>query len=252
MLQALKKLMPTEIRRQIRALALTGKHVFCPCCKGQFATFLPKGIVKRPNAECPRCLSLERHRLMQLYLEQKVDLLKPPQKKLLHVAPEPIFFKQFINNPLIDYVPLDKFTKGYKYPKETINGDITQLDFAEGSFDAIICSHVLEHIPDDALAMKELFRVLKPGGWAILQVPLDESREETYEDFSITDPDERQKHFGQFDHVRVYGRDYGDRLTAAGFKLTVDDFIYSFSQQDRFRLGLLMDEEIYLCHKSDN
>ena len=217
--------------------------------KDGFAAFLPKGVLKRPHAECPRCLSLERHRLMQLYLEQKMDLFQQGKKRLLHVAPEPIFFKQFLNNPKIDYVSLDKFTKGYKYPKETINGDITDLDFPNDSFDAIICSHVLEHIPDDRLAMSELFRVLKPGGWAILQVPLDANREETYEDFSITDPDERQKHFGQFDHVRVYGRDYGDRLTATGFKVTIDEFIYSFSQEDRFRLGLLMDEEIYLCHK---
>jgi ubiquinone/menaquinone biosynthesis C-methylase UbiE len=128
--------------------------------------------------------------------------------------------------------------------------DMTNIQYSENSFSVILCSHVLEHIPEDIKAMKELYRVLSNDGWAILQVPLDNNRESTFEDFSITSPEERQKYFGRFDHCRLYGRDYKDRLTEAGFEVTVDDYVRNFSAADVEKYGLEDWEDVYFCKKS--
>lgn len=127
--------------------------------------------------------------------------------------------------------------------------DMTNIQYSEESFSVILCSHVLEHIPEDMKAMKELNRVLTKDGWAILQVPIDRYRESTYEDFSITSPEERQKHFGRFDHCRYYGRDYKDRLTEAGFEVTVDGYVRTFSAADVEKYGLDELEDVYFCKK---
>jgi ubiquinone/menaquinone biosynthesis C-methylase UbiE len=127
--------------------------------------------------------------------------------------------------------------------------NLTDIQHPDASFDVILCNHVLEHIPDDAKAMSELYRVLKPGGWAILQVPLDPNRLETYEDFSITSPHEREKAFGQVDHVRIYGQDYGDRLAAIGFTVKRDRYVQELSEAERQAYALRVDEEIYFCSK---
>lgn len=126
--------------------------------------------------------------------------------------------------------------------------DITSMAFADDSFDVILCSHVLEHIPDDASAMADLHRVLRPGGWAMLQVPLDETREHTFEDAAVIDPAEREQLFGQADHVRVYGRDYGARLEHAGFRVHIDDFAYGLDARMVTKYALLP-ESIYVCRK---
>ena len=125
--------------------------------------------------------------------------------------------------------------------------DITDIHHPDGSFDVILCSHVLEHIPDDRKALSEFFRVLKPGGWAILQVPI--MADTTFEDFSVTDPKEREKLFGQHGHVRSYGLDYGDRLTEAGFSVTVDGFVRDLGEAEIQRQGLTSHENVYLCAK---
>lgn len=233
---------------------LKGDNVYCLCCEESFITFLPYGVIKRPNALCPRCGCLERHRLQWHFIHNQTSLFKTEHTiKLLHVAPENVFYKKFINNSLFDYVPCAKFGEGYTdvYPEKTVNADITNLDFSDNSFDVIYCSHVLEHVPEDIKAMKEFYRVLKPGGWAMLQVPLDKNRLETYEDFSITEPGKREIAFGQYDHVRVYGLDYKERLNKAGFKVDIYDYQAKFSQNDIFKYGFGVTEDIYMCHKEE-
>lgn len=129
--------------------------------------------------------------------------------------------------------------------------DVTNIAMPDNQFDCIICYHVLEHIPDDEKAMTELFRVLKPGGWAILQSPVDHNRDKTYEDPSIVSPDERERAFGIKDHVRLYGRDYKDRLERAGFTVKLDCYVTELRDDKIKRYGLMKDEIIYLCTKSE-
>jgi predicted SAM-dependent methyltransferase len=233
-------------------IQLKGDNVHCCCCGGNFITFLPFGIVKRANALCPNCGSLERHRMHWHYIINKTNLFKSPNKlKVLHVAPETIIYNKLINNRRFDYVPCAKFGVGYEdtYPSKTIDVDITRMAFEDSSFDVIYCSHVLEHIPNDRKAMAELYRVLKPGGWAMLQVPIDINREKTYEDFSITNPVEREKAFGQADHVRVYGQDYRTRLMEAGFSVKVENYIKEFTENEIFKNGFMKNEDLYICSK---
>jgi SAM-dependent methyltransferase len=231
----------------VQKFALRGDQVYCPLCEKGFVTFLPYGVRKRANAQCPNCYSLERHRLIWLFMKEKGILGRA--LKMLHVSPEIVFFDKFKRASEIDYVPIDKFDPGYTYPKGTQNADITALPYPDASFDFILCIHVLEHVPDDALAMRELLRVLKSDGCAIIQVPLDKHLAITQEDLSITDPVMRQKLYGQPDHVRQYGLDYEQRLIAAGFKVEVNKFDEKFSSEEKFKLGLPIDEDIYFCTK---
>jgi len=229
-----------------------GEGVECPACGSHFRIFAPTGNPLRENAQCPRCGFAERGRLMSLYLTESTDLFKHNSKiKLLHFGPEKFFYDKFSKLQNIEYIPCDLFPEKYIFggKKKITKVDITKIPFADDSFDVILCSHVLEHIPDDALAMSELYRVMKPGGWGVFQVPIDYSREKTYEDFSITTPEERLKAFGQGDHVRWYGRDYKNRLEKAGFKVTADDFVRKFSDEELFRFGLDKTELIYRCDK---
>ncbi len=239
-----------KIRRKLLALVLKGDNVRCSCCGNSFETFLPFGNKAtgsiRVNAMCPSCLSLERHRLLRLYLEKETNLFSA-SLKVLHVAPERVFFQLFSALSNITYYPSDLSPQNY--PKGTYKVDVTNIPFENELFDVIMCNHVLEHIPDDRKAMQELARVLKPGGWGILMVPLDSRLEKTYEDFSITKPEERAKAFGQIDHVRQYGRDYSDRLRAAGFEVTVIDYAQQYEQKDRIKLGINHFDEIILVKK---
>lgn len=253
-LQKLKKLIGLSKPTISIAQALSGDNVHCVCCNKSFITFLPYGVVRRANALCPNCGSLERHRLHWHYMKNKTTLFSGNTKrwKLLHVAPEAIFYNKFIASDHIDYVPCDKFEEGYEnsYPPKTINIDITDIHIEDNTFDVIYCSHVLEHVIEEKKAMQELLRVLKPAGWAMLQVPLDSTRDNTYEDSSITDPVEREKAFGQKDHVRVYGNDYKDRLSAAGFKVKVEKYLQNFSEDEIFKNGFMKGEDIYICTKN--
>ncbi len=217
-------------------------RAFCPCCGGSFRSFISGGPNLRPNACCPRCGSLERHRLLWLYLQQKTNLFRD-KLRVLHFAPEKIFQDALRTLPNLDYVSADLYS-----PLAMVKMDITDITFPDDSFDVILCSHVLEHIPDDRKAMAELYRVLKPGGWAILQVPIDPKLDTTYEDPSIVTPEERKRHFGQDDHVRWYGRDYGDRLKQAGFNLRLDQF----GDEVPDGYGIIRNEEIYWCAKDND
>lgn len=229
---------------KIAAVFYQGSNVECPVCNAQFRKFLPYGRVSRENALCPNCLSLERHRLLWLYLNQKTDFFSSPQK-MLHVAPEICFMKTFESMRDLDYITAD-----IESPLAKVKMDIHEIPFEDNTFDVVFCNHVLEHVNDDLLAMKEMRRVLKPGGWAILQIPLFHPlKEKTFEDWSITDPKERENVFGQDDHVRLYGKDYAERITSTGFKVVEEDFVKELSLDIVNRYALPADEIIYKAVK---
>lgn len=219
--------------RPFLTLALRGKTYTDPIDGKSFSKFLPYGYeVQRENVLSPSTLSLERHRLLWLYLQNETDFFNAP-KKMLHFAPEQAFYKRFRKMKNLDYTTTD-----LNSPLADIKADICDLPFESNTYEVIFCNHVLEHIPDDTQAMKELFRVLKPGGMAVLQIPQDLNRTETFEDDSITDPKERARIFGQYDHVRIYGRDYFDKLRMIGFEVEEVDYTAKLSEEeiDRFRL----------------
>lgn len=167
----------------------------------------------RPNVLCPYCLSLERHRLLWLYLRRQTDFFTAPQK-LLHIAPEQCFYRRFKAMPHLQYT-----TGDLESPLAAYHFDLHHIPFEDNSFDTIFCNHVLEHVDDADRCMRELHRVLKPGGWGVLQVPIDYSRQVTLEDDSITSPQQREEHYWQKDHLRLFGRDYPQRLARAGFSV---------------------------------
>lgn len=231
-----------------------GKEVRCPICKGQFKTFRPGGedidvlnrygVVgagRRSNCVCPKCRSKERDRLLYLYLTEHSKRLSLPLR-LLHMAPEYSLKPVLSENPMIDYL------NGDLDPKlADLELDLTQLTFPDQSFEGLICNHVLEHIPDDRKAMREVLRVLKPGGWAILQVPVARQLTETLEDPNLADPVEREKQFGQFDHVRIYGMDYPRRLEECGFQVETIVPEELVGKEGIKQFGLLPDERLFLA-----
>ena len=190
-----------------------GNKFIDPIDGSSYRRFLPYGYQNiRLNALCPGTLSLERHRLLWLYLYRETDFLKLPLN-VLHIAPEQVFYKKFKSFNHWKYITADLYS-----PLADIKVDICKLPFEEGYYDLILCNHVLEHIPDHKQAMKELCRVLKKGGTLIAQVPLDDNRDTTFEDSSVIDPNERSRIYGQYDHVRIYGKDFFSFLNQAGFK----------------------------------
>lgn len=220
--------------RPFLAFFLKGDTYTDPIDGKSFKSFLPYGYGKqRENVLSPSTLSLERHRLFWLYLKNKTDFFTA-QKKVLHFAPEQAFYKRFKKMSNLDYVTTD-----LNSPLAEVKADICNLPFDDNTFDVIFCNHVLEHIPNDMKAMQELYRVMKVGGMGIFQIPQDLSREKTFEDNSITDKKERQKIFGQYDHVRIYGRDYFDKLRSVGFKVNEVDYTKTLSEAeiDKYRLA---------------
>ncbi|MEC4815283.1 MAG: methyltransferase domain-containing protein [Scytonema sp. PMC 1069.18] len=231
----------------VQSILYSGNKVSCPCCNSNFRTFLPAGINARPNAECPKCFSLERHRLIWLFLKNHTNLLSE-KLKVLHVAPEFQLYRLLRSLSNLDYLSAD-----LSAPRAMVNVDITNMHFTDNSFDVILCNHVLEHVSDDSKALKELYRVLKPGGWALLQVPLNGNLDKTFEDPNIVSPEDRLKFYGQKDHLRLYGRDYKDRLEAAGFQVAVYDYLQELGSHtsEKYRLESDDDncEDIYFCRK---
>jgi len=246
----LKKIMPESAYARVSRLYKKGKSYCyygnkreCTVCGGRFRLFLPAGASNRPNAKCPRCYSLERHRLMFAYFLNCTDVFKE-NKRILHFAPEYCFQEIFTRAENLDYHTADIAATNAMY-----HINIEEIPFEDGSFDIVVANHVLEHVDNDIKAMKEVFRVLKPDGWALLQVPLDVNRATTFEDETIVSHEERTRAFGQFDHVRLYGRDYGERLKAAGFKVEVvvqEDFL---SPDMIVKYGLFNSEDMYVCRK---
>jgi SAM-dependent methyltransferase len=217
--------------------------VTCPICNTVLSKFKPYGVIPRPSALCPMCGSLERHRLLWLFLKERTNLFSE-RLKVLDIAPTKGLSDKMKAMSNIEYMSVDINSE-----RAMRHMDITAIDFPDNCFDCIICYHVLEHIPDDRKAMQELFRVLKPGGWAVLQVPLDSKLEHTVEVTNITDPNRRKLLFGQEDHLRLYGRDYKDRLEHTGFEVTIDNFIRSLSSEKISKYGLMQNENIYFCSK---
>jgi len=220
--------------RPLFAIYYSGSTYEDPIDGKKFRSFLPYGYESpRENVLSPSTLSLERHRLLWLYLKNETNFFKD-KLKVLHFAPEQSFYTRFKKLTNIEYTTTD-----LNSPLADVKADICDLPFDNNSFDVILCNHVLEHIPDDMKAMHELFRILRPGGWGILQIPQDLKRDKTFEDDSITDKKERAKIFGQYDHVRIYGLDYFDKLRTVGFN--VEEVNYSKNltgkEIDKYRLA---------------
>ncbi|MEP3839039.1 MAG: methyltransferase domain-containing protein [Algibacter sp.] len=232
------------IIRPLLALILKGSKFTDPIDGKSFKTFLPYGYGnQRNNVLSPSTLSLERHRLLWLYLKHETDFFSA-RKRVLHFAPEQCFLKRFRSLNNLDYTTTDLLS-----PIADVKADICNLPFEDNSYDIILCNHVLEHIPDDNKAMQELFRVMKPGGYGIFQIPQDLNRTSTYEDNSITDKKERAKIFGQYDHVRVYGLDYFDKLRSIGFKVEEVDYTASLSAEEIEKHCLAKGELIPVVYK---
>lgn len=242
--------MATGIRGHINLLFFRGNAVTCPICRHSFKRMLPGGYHhqvllekkvigggRRINATCPYCFSMDRERLIHLFLE--THALLQEQMKLLHIAPEK-HLQQTIRGKNISYVAAD-----LNSPYADFSMNIQDIPYPDHHFDAIICNHVLEHVPDDALALKELYRILKTNGWAIIQAPFSPLLSETFEDPSVTSRSERKNLFGQSDHVRIYGVDYADRLRNAGFEVRQECMSPDIVKQ----YALLKDEVVFFCKK---
>ncbi|MFQ3340470.1 MAG: SAM-dependent methyltransferase [Flavobacteriaceae bacterium] len=221
-----------------------GNRFTDPIDGSSYRKFLSYGYqYLRENALCPGTLSLERHRLLWLYLSRDTTFLMG-SLTVLHIAPEQVFYTKFKGLEKWDYTTTDLHS-----PLADIKADICNLPFEDNQYDLILCNHVLEHIPNDLKAMQELYRVLKKGGTLIAQVPIEESRKITFEDNSITDKKERTLIFGQYDHVRVYGKDYYSRLQSVGFQAKGIDFLASLSVTEKERFALPKQERIPVAIK---
>lgn len=251
--RALLRLMPGERRHRLLGAVRSARHrgdaVECPCCGSSFARFLPhRG---RQRAKCPRCGSLERHRVLWLFLQRETDLFERPGA-MLHLAPEYALQRRLRLLPGLRYLSGDLDSA-----LADVELDAMDLPFAEASFDFLICNHVLEHVADDRRAMAEIHRVLRPGGWAVLMCPVDRRRATTLEDPTALMPAERHRLFGQGDHLRLYGRDYAERLAAAGFEVRAERYVESCDSSSVARCGLRREgdeafgeEDVFLCVKS--
>jgi len=228
-----------------RALFFVGGEFICPCCGWRLRTFTRGGtsFKKRPYGYCPRCNSKARHRRDWLFLQEKTNLFSE-RLCLLHVSPKYALSRRFANMPNIRFVGVD--IEQRPYVSRLV--DITDIPFESNFCDAIICIHVLEHIEQDRKAIRELYRVLKPGGWAMITVPINLDRR-TYEDPTIVTPAERKKQFGEAQHVRVYGFDFKDRLKESGFEVHLDRGAdIAFDTKEKY--GLLDDENVFYCTKN--
>ena len=233
--------------RPVIAWWLKGDKFTDPIDGKSFRKFLPYGYgEQRENALSPSTLSLERHRILWLYLQNETDFFSSDKKlKVLHIAPEQCFLDIFRKQKNLEYI-----TSDLESPIADVKADICDLPFKDNEFDVVFCNHVLEHITDDTKAMQELYRVLNTGGFGIFQIPQDLNREISFEDDTITDRKERAEIFGQYDHVRVYGRDYFDKLRSIGFKVDEVDFTKKIAPEKLERFALMKGEILPVCFKS--
>lgn len=218
-----------------QGLGYTGNACYCPVCESNLKKFRSK--------TCPKCGAGNRHRVLWLFLQRKTDFFKN-KLSVLHFAPEHCFFKKMRSLKNLQYLSADIGS-----PRAMVEVDMTNIQYPNDHFDVLISSHVLEHVQDDLKAMKELCRVQKPKGWSIHLAPIDYSRKETFEDPSVTDPAERQKVFGHYDHKRIYGTDYKNRLESSGFKVSVYKTADFCDEKEITKMGLKADTEIYYCTK---
>lgn len=244
-----------ELKREIRKIETMVMDIYdsvvkekkiCPVCKNKIRLYLPYGLNQRYNAQCPVCRSLERHRALWLFFDNNMQFFSKENMRILHFAPESIFINRFSLNENIEYWPVD-INPQVPGIKKTV--DITDIPFEDNSMDMIICNHVLEHIPNEDKALRELYRVLNPKGIAILNVPIDRKREVTLENPEYNTPELRLKYYGQTDHVRLYGRDYVEHLKRAFPKVEVIDVNKDYDEWQLKNYGLWKNEQIYLCKK---
>lgn len=220
----------------VMGLAYRGRGRECPVCGSHYRCFMPYGYVtSREDALCPHCLSLERHRMIWLWLKESSNLFDG-YPRLLHIAPEVSLMRHFKRHyrDNKNYITAD-----LESPLADLHFDVQNIPLEDESMDVIICNHLLEHVEDDRRAMAELYRILKCGGWGIMLVPEERGRATTFEDDTITDPEERTRIFGQYDHRRIYGRDYDERLTTAGFRVKRIAYneLLSAEQRQRYAIG---------------
>src|SRR4051812_99023 len=223
-----RALVPTPARRttlrRLRLAIYRGDEVECPCCGGRFSRFM-SGLSHRATRVCPRCGAQERHRALWLYMRERTDLFSRPELSILHWAPEYALQRSLRSLPNAAYVSAD-----LEGDEAMQHMDMTNVPFKDGAFDLIVCVHVLEHVPDDRQAMREMVRVLRPGGVAMLLVPIV-LEQPTLEDPAIVTPAQRKEAYWQEDHVRLYGGDFPQRLEGEGFEVTVDRWVRSLEKQ---------------------
>jgi SAM-dependent methyltransferase len=252
--RAMRALAPGRYRPRIvgaiRSIGHRGDAVRCPCCDGDFNRFIPhRG---RPYAKCPGCGALERHRLLLLFLRERTDFFSS-RLAMLHIAPEHALQRRLRSQTNLRYLSVDLDS-----PLAMEHADLLQLPYADSRFDVVMCNHVLEHVSDDRRALGEIHRVLRPGGRAILMSPIDQNRADTLEDPSVTAPAERHRVFGQSDHIRRYGRDFGERVATEGFTVTTVPYLDECDLEETTRLGLRREsslfqrDDIFVCVKPGN
>lgn len=245
-----------RLKNKIKLQAHSGNNYYCPYCGysskdlevvgHDLPVLIEKEVVGggRRAAGCYQCHSRDRERLLYAFIIEELNLPQNKNIHILHIAPEPKLSNVLLKQNFDEYICGDLFTPGYTYPAHVQNMNVLELPFEDHHFDLVICNHVLEHIPEDIKAMKELQRVIKPEGKAILQVPISKNTPETVEDFTISDPQKREELFGQFDHVRIYGQDYTQRLESAGFLVNRINITETYK-----RLGVNPEEDIFYCEK---
>ena len=229
-------------------LLYLGKGKQCPLCGCQRRKFMPYGYVSpRENALCPNCLSLERHRLLWLWLVRESDIGRGAMAlpKMLHIAPEVALMRKF--RKMYASTPDRYVTADLESPLADMHFDVQQIPLEAESFDAVICNHIMEHVEDDGKALRELYRIMRRGGWGVILSPVDLEREKTFEDDTITDPAERTRIFGQYDHRRIYGRDYAARLREAGFEVYDIDYKNELSKAEQELYALPADHLYIVC-----
>lgn len=251
--KVINKLIPYKISQGVTIALYSDTLNICPICGHYSKGFYPLGldipVLKEKqvvgagirNGGCYKCHSLDRERLIYTYLKDELHVFENKELKILHFAPEKNISRILSTIGFEKYICGDLFADGYTYPDYVQNMNVLDIPFDENTFDLIICNHLLEHVPDDIAAMKELYRVLKPNGKAILQVPFSKNSDKTFEDFTVTDPSQRERVFGQFDHVRIYGADYFQRLESVGFKTNQINISKQYPKH-----GLNPDEDIFI------
>jgi SAM-dependent methyltransferase len=236
--EAIRKFIPERIRLNLyynffrfRSLFYRGKKFYCVCCQKSFRKFLQHGNIPRKNAACPYCNSLERTRLLYFYLERETNIFEG-KKKVLHFAPERMLEKK-LKSTGSDYVSADI---NAAYADQVI--DITSIPYPENTFDYIICSHVLGHVPNEKKAIDEMYRVLKPGGSAFILTVIDRKSESTYEDKNIRTPEEKLMHYGENDLVRLHGLDFEQRLKRSNMDIRKIDYRNTFTKSENIKYSL--------------
>ncbi len=251
------RLVPVQYRMPIRKLCRLkknkGNNRYCVICDSNIQEFLAVNLdhlekkspfQNREKAKCPVCGSLERHRLIYVYLKNKTNIFNAPLKKVLHTAPETLLTEKLVTNQYIDYVSSDINPKTIG---AMLKIDLTDIDIADHTFDVVISSHVLEHILDDKKALSEIYRILKPGGWALILVPI--IAEKTFTVSGIKKEQDRIRFYGKEDHVRGYGLDFKEMLQNTGFKVKVINYAKQLGDAEIQYQCLLKEDFIFHCKK---